>query len=156
MAGMTSAEPGKALETRLRLREAGRILVTVAGGCMTPTLREGQQVLVRGGGRPRVGDVALLDARGWLEIHRLVARIESGPRDWYVHMGDASSEFGLVGPGEILGRVEVTGRRGAPAWRAHLWAMLLRLGALLRRVGMPFAERLGSQGFFVEWPRNYG
>lgn len=146
----TRPSPDKAGETRQALREAGLVRVTVAGGCMTPTLAEGQQVLVRRVGRPRVGDVALLDARGWLEIHRLVARIESGPREWYVHMGDASSEFGLAGTGDILGRVEVTRGRRAPACRAHLWAMALRLGALLRRLGLPFT------GIFVESTRKSG
>ncbi len=138
MARAMTAEPGKALETRLRLRESGRILVTVSGGCMIPTLREGQQVLVTVK-RPRVGDVALLEARGWLEIHRLVARIDAGPREWFVHMGDGSFEFGLAGPQDILGRVEVGTRRGPAACRAHLWALGLRVGALLRRMGLPLS-----------------
>lgn len=111
-------------------------LLRVDGGCMAPTLREGDRVTVRPARTPRRGDVALLSCSGWLEIHRLVDRIDLGPRRWFVHMGDASTVSGLAGPADILGLVDVP-RSVRPAPRAHLRGLLLRLGALLRFLGVP-------------------
>jgi hypothetical protein len=103
---------------------------------MEPTLRQGQTVLVSRERPARVGDVVLLDARGWLELHRLVDRIEVGPRRWFVHLGDASSASGLAGPADILGVVATAAPRPVPARRAHLRALLQRVGALLEYLGL--------------------
>lgn len=127
---------GPAAAVRRDLTERGLALVRVDGGCMVPTLREGDRVTVRRGCAPRRGDVALLSASGWLEIHRLVDRIEIGPRHWFVHLGDASTVSGLAGPADILGIVDVP-RRSRPAPLAHLRGLILRLGALLRHLGIP-------------------
>ena len=128
----------KAAEARRELAAAGWISVTLRGRCMEPTLREGGRVLVRRSGDPRPGDVALIDARGWLEVHRVVGRLGMGPRRWFVHLGDASFIGGLAGRGDILGVVvdPPPGRRPAPAGRAHLWGLALRLGALLEYLGL--------------------
>ena len=103
---------------------------------MSPTLEENQLVLVRRADRHRVGEVALLDASGWLEIHRLVDRVQAGPRSWYVHMGDASFTPGLASPEDLVGVIEAPGPRRNSARRAHLWGLALRLGALLSYLGI--------------------
>ena len=121
---------------RRELAEHGLALVRVDGDCMSPTLREGDRVTVRRERAPRRGDVALLSASGWLEIHRLVDRIEMGPRRWFVHLGDASTVSGLAGTADILGIVDVP-RSTRPAPGAHLRGLLLRLGALLHHLGIP-------------------
>ena len=118
-------------ETRARLAERGWVDIQVDGDCMAPTLRRGDHVLVRHARRPRVGDVTLLDARGWIEIHRVVGRIDMGPRSWYVHMGDASPESGLADDRDVVGWVPVEGSRREPAARAHALILAYRLGALL-------------------------
>lgn len=118
---------------RRDLDERGAAELTVGGGCMAPTLREGERVVVFRDRAPRRGDVVLLSASGWLEIHRVVDRIEMGPRVWYLHQGDASGDCGVAGEADILGRVELP-RRGRPAARSHLRGLVLRIGALLRRL----------------------
>lgn len=139
----TPIRADKAAEARRELAAAGWISVTLRGGCMEPTLREGGRVLVRRCGDPRPGDVALIDAQGWLEVHRVVDRLGMGPRRWFVHLGDGSSVCGLAGRGDILGVVvdPRPGRRPAPAGRAHLWALALRLGALLEYLGLQLPRR---------------
>jgi hypothetical protein len=128
--------PDRADRVRRDLDARGVALLRVDGGCMAPTLREGDRVTVRRASPPRRGDVALLNCSGWLEIHRLVDRIEMGPRRWFVHKGDASEIAGLAGPADILGIVDLP-RSSRPAPRAHLRGMILRLGALLRHLGVP-------------------
>jgi hypothetical protein len=112
----------------LRLRRA--VPITVEGGCMAPTLRHGQTVLVRRPDEPRPGDVALLDAGGAPEIHRLLDRVRVGRRTWYVHAGDASVACGVAGEADILGVVAVSRPRAAPV-RARLLGLALRARALL-------------------------
>jgi signal peptidase I len=123
---------------RRDLAERGAAQLRVDGGCMEPTLREGERVVVFRDGAPRRGDVVLLSASGWLEIHRVVDRIEMGPDVWYLHQGDASAVCGVAGPDDLLGRV-ASPRRDRPAARSHLRGLILRLGALLRRLGVPGA-----------------
>ena len=118
---------------RRDLAERGAAELRVGGGCMEPTLREGDRVVVFRDREPRRGDVVLLSASGWLEIHRVVDRIEMGPRVWYLHQGDASGICGVAGPADVLGRVQLP-RRDRPAARSHLRGLFLRLGALLRRL----------------------
>ena len=118
---------------RRDLAERGVALVRVDGGCMEPTLRTGDRVVVRRDGAPRRGDVVLLSASGWLEIHRILDRIEMGPDVWFLHQGDASGECGVAGRRDILGTLELP-RRERCSPRTHLRGMLLRIGALLRRL----------------------
>jgi hypothetical protein len=123
-------------DIRRDLAERGVALVRVDGGCMAPTLRSGDRVVVRPAAAPRRGDVVLLSASGWLEIHRVVDRIDMGPDWWVLHQGDASGLAGVAGRRDILGTVELP-RRPRAAPRAHLRGLLLRLGALLRRLAVP-------------------
>lgn len=97
---------------------------------MSPTLLDGQTVLVRRADEARPGDVALLDAGGTPEIHRLLDRVRVGHRTWYIHAGDASSACGVAGEGDILGLVTVSRRRAAPV-RARMLGMALRARALI-------------------------
>lgn len=128
----------KADQARRNLEASGWIRVILRGGCMEPTLREGRSVLVRQCTDPRRGDVALIDARGWLEVHRIVDRLQMGSRRWFVHLGDAGSVCGLANRRDILGVMvdPNPGRRRMPAPRAHVWALALRLGALLEYLGL--------------------
>ena len=89
------------VDVRRELSERGYAPVTVAGGCMAPAMNEGDWVLVHRERQPRRGDVALLDCRGTLELHRLGFHL--GP--WWLHKGDASPIWGLVRRHEILGVV---------------------------------------------------
>lgn len=127
----TESTTHKAADSRALLRNRGLLQVTVHGECMRPALRTGDVVLVHRPRPPRVGDVALLDCRGWLEIHRLVGRIEVGRTSWYVHMGDASTLSGIAAPTEILGLIPGVTPRRLPALRAHLLTLFYRLAAAL-------------------------
>lgn len=121
---------------RTELRDRGLAWVRVDGDCMRPTLRRGDRVLLERVADPRPGDVALLDCSGWLEIHRLIDRIQIGPHRWYVHLGDASPVCGVAGPADVLGVVRAAGRRRpGPAVRARLRGLALRVGALLHFMG---------------------
>lgn len=127
---MAPASPdADAVRDLLRLRRA--VPVTVQGGCMAPAFENGQTLLVRRPDRARPGDVALIDAGGTLELHRLLDRIAVGRRTWYVHAGDASPECGVAEEGDILGVVESAGGRRNPPIRARLLGWVLRARALL-------------------------
>jgi hypothetical protein len=103
---------------------------------MRPTLAKGDWVLAHPAVDPRPGDVALLDASGWLEIHRLAARVSAGGPSWYVHLGDAGESCGLARREQILAVIPGLGRRPRPAVRAHAVGLGLRLGAVLDYLGL--------------------
>lgn len=86
---------------RRDLRSRGYSAVVVSGGCMEPSLKDGQWVLARLVAHPRRGDMALLDCGGVLEIHRLGFHV--GP--WWLHKGDSSPRWGVARRTEILGVV---------------------------------------------------
>ncbi len=129
---------------------------------MVPTLRRGDRVSADPAVEPRPGDVVLLDASGWLEIHRLMARVRAGRTAWYVHMGDASDACGLACREEILGVIPVPGRRPRPAAWAHALGLVLRLGAFLLEFGVVPGRRAarllarafkGAAGWMPAWGR---
>jgi phage repressor protein C with HTH and peptisase S24 domain len=82
--------------------------VLVAGPSMVPTLKSGDVVLVRRGGRVRADDVVLVrfaDLPGRLLVKRAVRPAGAG---WWVegdnpYAGDADSR--RYGPAEVVGRV---------------------------------------------------
>jgi hypothetical protein len=117
-------------EIRKLLRFRLAVPVTVQGGCMAPTLTDGQVVLVRSPRDPRAGDVALLATRDGLEIHRLLDRVRAGRRAWYLHAGDASSACGIAGEDQIVGIVPAPPRPEIPI-RARLLGLALRARALV-------------------------
>jgi hypothetical protein len=106
----------------------GQASVRVEGGSMSPTVAQGERVLVRAG-RASLGDVALIRARGGLLVHRLVARVLGR----WVHKGDLDgARPGLCSDGEVLGLVELPRRRPPLAHRLR-WtlAALARVLTLL-------------------------
>lgn len=82
--------------------------VLVRGPSMAPTLRDGDAVLARRGGRPpRPGDVVL--ARFRAEPHLLVIKrvVKTTPDGWWL-AGDnplASADSTRYGPADVLARV---------------------------------------------------
>lgn len=86
---------------RRDLAARGYAAVTVSGACMEPSLHDGQWVVVHRERAPRLGEVALLDCGGTLEIHRLGLHL--GP--WWFHKGDASPHWGIARRPQILGVV---------------------------------------------------
>lgn len=91
---------------------------------MAPTLQPGDQILVRYGGRTRIGDLVVVELPGRpLGVKRLVRRTANG---WWIE-GDAvgstdSRTFGSVPDAAVLGRVR---------WR--YWPPVRRSGAATRR-----------------------
>lgn len=91
-------------------------LVDVAGPSMSPTLRDGDVVLVAWGARVRTGDLALVRGPGGRPLVKRAVRPEAG--GWWV-LGDNpdgstdSRHFGAVAPADVLGRVV----RGVRPWR---------------------------------------
>src|SRR5258708_39752385 len=106
---METQPPKRPLESDLddlRERLLGRrpVSVTVQGACMSPSLNDGQRILIHRTREPRTGDVALLDAGGMLEVHRLLDRVRGRGRTWYVHAGDAQGAVcGIAGEADVLG-----------------------------------------------------
>ena len=86
--------------------------VAVTGDSMTPALREGEWWLARRGGRPRVGDVVVVDhpeQDGLLAVKRLIRREPDG---WWVEGDNAdrsrdSRHFGSIAEERIVGRLLV-------------------------------------------------
>lgn len=122
-------------EVKSELEKRGATAVTVSGGCMEPALKDGQMVLVHRARGPRTGDVALLEAGGTLEVHRLVGRIDSGSQSWFMHKGDASPHVGLARSAQVLGVVD-SARGARPAPQTHIVLLAFKLGALLFRLGL--------------------
>lgn len=74
---------------------------------MAPTLLPGDQILVRYGGRPRPGDLVVVELPGRpLGVKRLIRRTEGG---WWIEGdGDETTDsrtFGSVPDRAVLGRV---------------------------------------------------
>jgi hypothetical protein len=129
---MGTSRSDKVQALRRELRDRGFAVVRVAGGCMTPALREGESVLVDATRSPRRGDVALIDAGGTLELHRVLERSGSGRGLRWLHAGDAGEACGTAGPGEVLGTARSA--RG-PGYRARWRGLLFRLRGLFRLLG---------------------
>jgi hypothetical protein len=123
------------IAARKELDARGATAVTVSGGCMEPTFKDGQLVLAHRARKARTGDVVLLEAGGILELHRLLGRIDGGRVTWYVHKGDGSPKVGLVRENQILGVVDAR-PRPTPSPKTYMALMAFRLGALLFRLGL--------------------
>ena len=98
-------------------------LVTVTGPSMVPTLRPGDRVLVRRGGRVTPGDVVIArfaDLPSVLVVKRLRSAPVDGRADLASDNAAAGGDSRTHGPGEVLGRVVLVQhgrsvRRPAPA-----------------------------------------
>jgi hypothetical protein len=87
------------------LHEVGAVRFRVRGGCMSPALREGDEVLVVAAERvrPGFGDVVLLEGREGIRLHRLVW---TGGTGELRTKGDRAPGFdGPVQPEAALGTV---------------------------------------------------
>jgi nickel-type superoxide dismutase maturation protease len=100
-------------ERRRRYRGVG--LVRVAGHSMEPTLRDGDLVVVRWGGRPAPHRLVVLrhpHHDGLLVVKRASFRDPQDRRRWWVERdnpsaGSDSWTFGPISAGDILARVLV-------------------------------------------------
>ncbi|MCS0634319.1 nickel-type superoxide dismutase maturation protease [Streptomyces sp. LP05-1] len=115
-------------------------LAEVAGVSMVPTLRHGDQLLVRYGAEPRAGDVVVL--RHPLQQDLLIVKRLTGRRDggWWV-LGDNraaeavdSRSFGAVPEELLLGRVLVRYRGMRPGRQRSVGAVLSWLFSAVRPV----------------------
>jgi hypothetical protein len=118
-----------ATEVSRALAERGVAPVVVSGGCMEPAFRDGQWVMVHVSRPPRPGDVALLNAGGVLELHRLGARAGR----WFFHKGDASPAWGVARREEILGIVDAPPAAPSGPREPLLRLLLLRIASLFVR-----------------------
>ena len=95
------------------LLELGAVRLRIASRSMVPTLRPGDEVVVRPVGDLRPGDLVLFRAGTDLVCHRLVAQSDDGA---LLTRGDATSSGERVCADQVIGRVTEVRRRGA--WTA--------------------------------------
>nr|BEK68106.1 hypothetical protein KPHV_53330 [Kitasatospora purpeofusca] len=123
-------------------------LIDVAGDSMVPTLRDGDQLLVRYGARIRPGAVVVF--RHPFQQNLLVVKRADGrrPKGWWLlsdnrPVDSDSRSYGAVPDELVLGRVLLR-LRPRPAWlapgrrleRLLLAAPLARVPGLARRLGV--------------------
>ncbi len=114
--------------------------VEVISGSMSPTIPPGSRVSVEQT-TPQTGDVALIWGEKIPQVHRVLG--ESG--NWVIHAGDGSPTAGIAAKSDIVGRVHVPCPPHLPAARhAHALALLLKIAAVLHRVGIPSVGPLKS------------
>ncbi|WP_327353484.1 nickel-type superoxide dismutase maturation protease [Streptomyces sp. NBC_01304] len=123
-------EPGRVGEARVPFGVA-----EVYGPSMVPTLRHGDQLLVRYGARVRPGDVVVLRhpfQQDLLVVKRAVERREGG---WWVlgdnsYAGGDSTDYGTVPEDLVLAKVLARYRPRGEAQRSLLRLVLWALSAL--------------------------
>jgi hypothetical protein len=120
-----------------RLREiigiATEHSIEVSSGSMEPTIPTGSRIPVQQGVAKK-GDVALF----WGETHPQVHRILGSSGNWIIHAGDGSATPGIAAKRDIVGIVPATLPPTLPAARkAHALELLLRMGTILYRLGIP-------------------
>ncbi|RZU50041.1 nickel-type superoxide dismutase maturation protease [Krasilnikovia cinnamomea] len=81
--------------------------VLVRGPSMVPTLRDGDALLVRRGGRVRPGDVVVARFRSRPDLLVVKRAVEARDQGWWVHgdnefVADDSRAFGVA---DVIGRV---------------------------------------------------
>ena len=117
--------------------------IEVSSGSMEPTIPTGSRIPVQQGVAKK-GDVALF----WGETQPQVHRILGASGKWVVHAGDGSSTPGIAAKKDIVGIVPATLPPTLPAARkAHALELLLRMGTILHRLGIPNAGlfRIGTR-----------
>ncbi|MFC7304883.1 nickel-type superoxide dismutase maturation protease [Streptomyces monticola] len=123
-------EPGRAGEARVPFGVA-----EVHGPSMVPTLRHGDQLLIRYGARVRAGDVVVLRhpfQQDLLVVKRAVERREGG---WWVlgdnsYAGGDSTDYGTVPAELVLARVVARYRPRPQGQRSVVRAVLWALSAV--------------------------
>jgi SOS-response transcriptional repressor LexA len=98
---------------------AGAVLpwqrVRVSGPSMSPTLRDGDVVIVRYGAPPRPGDVVLAKYRDLPDRHVLKRVVRPEGDGWWLASDNtaAGGDSSVHGAGDVLARVVLRWRRGA-------------------------------------------
>ncbi|MFD0275483.1 nickel-type superoxide dismutase maturation protease [Kitasatospora sp. NPDC127111] len=122
-------------------------LIDVAGPSMVPTLREGDQLLVRYGARIRPGAVVVFRHPFQQDLLVVKRAAERRPKGWWLlsdnrPVDSDSRSYGAVPDELVLGRVLLR-LRPRPAWLApgRRLERLLLTGPLARVPGL--ARRLG-------------
>lgn len=123
-------------------------LIDVAGPSMVPTLREGDQLLVRYGARIRPGAVVVFRHPFQQDLLVVKRAAERRPKGWWLlsdnrPVDSDSRSYGAVPDELVLGRVLLR-LRPRPAWlapgrrleRLLLTSPLARVPGLARRLGV--------------------
>ncbi|HVE64142.1 MAG TPA: S26 family signal peptidase [Mycobacteriales bacterium] len=88
--------------------------VGVVGSSMVPALVAGEQLLVRWGGEPAVGDIVVVRRGGRLDVKRAVRREAAG---WWV----AGDNTGASEDSRVYGVVPDADVLGVARWRCWPW-----------------------------------
>jgi hypothetical protein len=107
----------------------------VAGASMSPTLEDGDRVVVEhvAPGEIRVGDIVVAAWRGALVIHRVLVIRRVPDHCEFVLKGDRSVSYEVISEQDALGRVTDGQREGRSLGLSN--PALRRLGRLIGRVG---------------------
>jgi len=115
------------------------------GRSMEPFLLDGDELIVRGGASPRVGDVALFRSAGGGQVaHRVVAvdaaaRVLVARADAYLSTREAVAFADVLGTVEFARRgprlIRISGTAGARLRNRAIVAVLPLLAALKRALG---------------------
>jgi len=135
--GDGTAQPGICRLTEI-IGIAKEHSIEVASNSMEPTVPTGSRIPVEQRDAKK-GEVALF----WGETQPQVHRILGSSGNWVVHAGDGSSSPGIAAKGDIVGVVPTSLPHTLPAARkAHALELLLQMGTVFHRLGIPSAGLL--------------
>ncbi len=135
--GDGTAQPGICRLTEI-IGIAKEHSIEVASNSMEPTVPTGSRIPVEQRDVKK-GEVALF----WGETQPQVHRILGSSGNWVVHAGDGSSSPGIAAKGDIVGVVPTSLPHTLPAARkAHALELLLQMGTVFHRLGIPSAGLL--------------
>jgi signal peptidase I len=138
-----------ALPVAEKMRSQGSAYLHVSGGSMTPWIRSGDFVFIRGVDFAKVasGDVIVFQRNGLLVVHRVIRRLKSTPSEKTLSLlitkGDASDGMDApVSVEEYLGR----------ATRIHRGRRHIDLESLTRKLSGCFLARVSRWSRFAYLP----